>query len=173
MGLPFFYLLAAFTVGTALVVIFQRSPVSAAMALVASFFGIALLFVTLHAHFVAVMQLLLYAGAIMVFFVFVIMLLNLEATTVRWRAVAGNRLVLGSAAFYLLGLFLFLLFWQRKAAVQLNGTSDVAAGVDLPEGSVEAVGQLLLSKYVVPFEVASIVLFAAIVGAVVMGKRKI
>lgn len=159
-----FYAFAGFTVLTALLVIFQPNTVGAAMALVASFFGVALLFVLLQAHFIAIMQLLLYAGAIMVFFVFVIMLLNLEPKQLRWRAISGSRLLQGSAAVYLLALLLFGLYMARSVAV--------AESTELADGTVEAVGQLLLSRYVVPFEITSILLFVAIIGAVVLGKRE-
>lgn len=161
-----FYIVATLTVVTALLVILQANPLAAAISLVASFFGMAVLFVFLQAHFLAVMQILLYAGAIMVFFVFVIMLLNLESKKIRWREITGSRLIRGSAAAYLLGLFLFVLleFGQQGHAV---------AEADGVEGTVRAVGLLLMSKYVVPFELTSVLLLVAIIGAVVMGKREL
>lgn len=163
-----FYSLAIVTVGAALMVIIQPNPVGAAMALVVAFFGVAGLFVLLEAHFIAIMQILLYAGAIMVFFIFVIMLLNLEPRRLRWRTISGNRLIGGSAAIYLLGILLVAILEARHL--------DHAAAFTEAEpfvGTVEAVGELLLSQYLVPFEVTSILLLVAIIGAVIMGKRQI
>lgn len=160
-----FYGFGTFTVITALAVILQPHPVAAAIALVASFFGMAGLFVLLQAHFIAIMQILLYAGAIMVFFVFVIMLLNLEPKQLRWRAISGSRLLTGSAAVYLLALLLLAIY-----EITHHTVIDADGGM---QGTIEAVGTLLLSKYFIPFEVTSVLLLVAIVGAVVMGKRKL
>jgi NADH-quinone oxidoreductase subunit J len=157
-----FYGFGGLTIGLALAVILQPNPVGAAMALVGSFFGVAALYALLHAHFVAVMQVLLYAGAIMVFFVFVVMLLNLEPKSLRWQALTGSRLVWGSAAVLFGGLFAFILTMMLRPMV---------ADSTLQTGTLEAIGRLLLSKYVVPFEILSVLLLVAIIGAVVMGKR--
>ncbi len=161
-----FYAFGGLTLGLAMVVVFQPNPVTAAMALVGSFFGIAGLYALLHAHFVAVMQVLLYAGAIMVFFVFVVMLLNLEPQQLRWQAVTGNRLIRGAGAVYLGGLLLFVMWLALRGGALVTTPGRMS-------GTVEAVGELLLSKYVVPFEVLSILLVVAIVGSVVMGKREL
>jgi len=161
-----FYSFAVLTVGLSLLVILQPNSVGAAMALVGAFFSVAVLFALMQAHFVAIMQILLYAGAIMVFFVFVIMLLNLEPKQVRWRAISGGRLIGGSAALYLGAVMLLILWGARQQEVIVPAGPGVA-------GTVEAVGRLLLSKYVVPFEILSILLLVAIVGAVVLGKREI
>lgn len=163
-----FYTFAIVTIGMALMVVVQPNAIGAAMALVGAFFGVAALFVLLEAHFVAVMQILLYAGAIMVFFIFVIMLLNLEPRQVRWRTMTGNRLVSGSAAIYLVGILLVAIL-EAKHAVIVTST----VGVESPIGTVEAVGELLLSQYVVPFEVTSIIVLVGIIGAVVMGKKQL
>lgn len=159
-----FYTFGALTVILSLAVIVQSNPVSAAVALVGAFFGVAVIYALLDAHFVAIMQLLLYAGAIMVFFLFVIMLLNFPEQGKRWRTVAGSRLIRGSGALYLAAVFGVILW----SVLQHTGGEERGAG---PVGTIEAVGQLLLSKYVVPFEILSILLLVAIVGAVVMGKR--
>ncbi|MBI2346548.1 MAG: NADH-quinone oxidoreductase subunit J [Deltaproteobacteria bacterium] len=164
-----FYIFAIVTAGLSLLVILQPNAVGAAMSLVGAFFGIAALFVLMQAHFVAVMQILLYAGAIMVFFIFVVMMLNLEPKQLRWRTITGSRLIGGSAAIYLLGLLLVALLERRPVGA---GASAVWGGEPV-EGTVEAVGELLLSQYIVPFEVTSITLLVAIIGAVTMGKREL
>ncbi len=160
-----FYCFAALTVGLALVVIVQPNPVGAAVALVGAFFGVAGIFVLLQAHFVAIMQLLLYAGAIMVFFVFVVMLLNLEPRSIRFRTLTGSRLVRSTAAIYLAAILLL----SMLGALRMNKMPAVAA----TDGTLEAVGRLLLTDYVVPFEILSVLLLVAIVGAVAMGKREL
>lgn len=160
-----FYAFGTLTLGLSLAVVVLPNPVSAAIALVGAFFGVAGLYALLHAHFVAVMQILLYAGAIMVFFVFVVMLLNLEPKQLRWQAITGSRLIRGTAAGYLAGLLVFILrVAMRREVVNEPGRM---------EGTIEAVGEVMLSQYVVPFEVLSILLVVAIVGSVVMGKREL
>lgn len=149
----------------ALLVVAQPNPVGAAIALVTSFFGVAVLYVLLHAHFVAVMQLLLYAGAIMVFFVFVIMLLNLQPKKLAWQQISGGRLLAGSAALYLLTLLVLSIVTVEYATPSV--------GEEVVPGTIEAVGTLLFSKYFIPFEITSVLLFVAIVGAVMMGKKKL
>lgn len=159
-----FYLMAALTVGCGLAVVLNNNPVGAAISLVGAFVGVALLYVALAAHFVAVMQLLLYAGAIMVFFVFVIMLLNLQPKAGSWKTVTGTRLIGFGAGAYLLAVF---------GMVARHLWSTAAANEVIVEGTVERVGTLLFSQYVVPFELTSVVLFVALIGAVLMGKRSV
>lgn len=165
-----FYSIGAVTVLLAILVILQPNAIGAAMALVGSFFGIAALFVLLEAHFIAVMQILLYAGAIMVFFIFVIMLLNLGPKQLRWRTITGHRLITGSAAIYLAGLLLVAILETRNAP---GDPVSTAPPIEPVAGTVEAVGRLLLTEYLVPFELTSILLLVAVIGAVVMGKRNI
>lgn len=161
-----FYLFAGMTVGLAMLVILQPNPIGAAIALVGSFFGVAALYVLMQAHFLAVMQILLYAGAIMVFFVFVVMLLNLDAKKFTWAGMPGSRMIGGLVATIFGGLLSFVV-------VQATNNGLLEQITDKADGSIEAVGILLFSKYVVPFEILSILLMVAIVGAVVMGKKEI
>lgn len=159
-----FYFFAALTVILATVVVLQPNPIGAALALVGTFFALAALFVLLGAHFVAIMQILLYAGAIMVLFVFVIMLLNLEPSHVKLRAIAGSRLVQGSAALYLAGILGLAFFGWRNLFTEGSVGTEVS-------GTIEAVGTLLLSDYLVPFELSSVLILVAIIGAVVLARR--
>lgn len=162
-----FYLFAAITVVGAFLVVVNRSPIASAMSLIASFFGMAGLFVLMDAHFVAIMQILLYAGAIMVLFVFVIMLLNLTPNASRFKAIAGTRLILGGAGLYLGGLLMLIILGATKGQLSTDGAP---AGL---VGSVESVGELLLGQYIVPFEFTSVVLLIAVIGSVYLTKKKV
>ena len=156
-----FYLLAGLLVISSLLVVFQRNVVHSAMALVAALFLIAIFFVTLHAPMVGVLQVLIYAGAIMVLFLFVIMLLNPAALEQRH----GSWWALGSIAAILLAAGLVAV---------MNGSEpapDSIAGTEL-FGSPEMLAKSLFTDFVLPFEIASILLLVAIVGAVVLGKRE-
>jgi NADH-quinone oxidoreductase subunit J len=159
-----FYFLASLTLILAVVVVTQPNPIGAAIALVGTFFALAALFVVLNAHFVAIMQILLYAGAIMVLFIFVIMLLNLQPDTVKLRTIAGSRLVQGSAAIYLAGILALAFFGYR------NMFSEGVVGTEV-NGTVEAVGKLLLTDYLVPFELTSVLILVAVIGAVVLARK--
>jgi NADH-quinone oxidoreductase subunit J len=156
-----FFVLAGLLVVSALLVVLQRDVVYCAIALVAALFLIAILFITLQAPMVAVLQVLVYAGAIMVLFLFVIMFLNpraLEARPTRWSA---------------LGVLLALLLGGSLAALSTNGDppADPVAATDL-FGSPENLAQSLFSDFVLPFEIASVLLLVAMVGAVVLAKRE-
>ncbi len=157
-----FLILAGLSIVSSLLVIFQRNVVHSAMFLVATLFLIAVLFFTLDAPMVGILQILIYAGAIMVLFLFVIMLLNpgaLERRRILWWA-------LGSLAALLLILVLVpILSDSRRLAsnqAALNGSF----------GSPETLGQSLFTDFVLPFEIASILLLVAIIGAVVLAKRE-
>jgi NADH-quinone oxidoreductase subunit J len=156
-----FFILAGLLVVSSLMVVFHRDVVYCAMALVAALFLIAILFLTLHAPMVGVLQILVYAGAIMVLFLFVIMFLNsrsLESRSFRWRS---------------LGVAMALLLGGALAAVSTNGDppADPVAATEM-FGSPENLAQSLFSEFVLPFEIASVLLLVAMVGAVVLGKRE-
>jgi len=166
-----FWLFAAFAIGGALMCITRRSPVASALWLVETLFSLAAIFVLLDAQFIAALQVMVYAGAIMVLFLFVIMLLNLgreRATDMRgWT---GRLVALA------LGLVLVTELWVLVR-------SPLAGPIQLPAGSLSRVAQergvvgvisdSLFRTYLVPFEVTSILLLAAIVGAVVLAKRRL
>ena len=156
-----FFILASLSVLSSLLVIFQRNVVHSAMALVATLFFVAVLFLTLDAAMVGILQVLVYAGAIMVLFLFVIMLLNpaaLERRRITWWT-------LGSlAAILLLWDFVWLFFYRPS----LSGQPPVAAAF----GSPEVLARSLFTGFVLPFEIASVLLLVAIIGAVVLAKRE-
>ena len=156
-----FYALAGLLVVSSLLVVFQRNVVHSAMALVAALFLIAIFFLTLHAPMVGVLQVLIYAGAIMVLFLFVIMFLN-PATLEQWRVTWWG---LGTiAAVLLAGAFVAVMNGSEPA-------EDPIASTEL-FGSPEMLAQSLFTDFVLPFEIASVLLLVAIVGAVVLAKRE-
>jgi NADH-quinone oxidoreductase subunit J len=180
-----FYFFAAVAVLSALLCILQRNPVSAALWLVSTMFCLAAIYVLLNAHFIAAIQVLVYAGAVMVLFLFVIMLLNLghAKTDIRgflfWLAAL---VVIGVLASQLLPL---LNYTPERLSLEYTHTEALAnpdlvfpgarAALDSTQsqGVVGAVAQPLFLAYLVPFEITSILLLAAIIGAVVLAKRRI
>ena len=166
-----FFLLAALLIASALSVILQPSPIRSALSLVITLFLLAVTFLLLDAQLVAALQVIVYAGAIVVLFLFVIMLLNLQEEP---RAMA--RFTTQCAA-VLLGS-LFLLSLVRFAMVPLQMPAAAAAtgmGTAVPEGfgGVAKLAERLFTQYLLAFEVTSVLLLVAIVGAVVLAKSKL
>jgi NADH-quinone oxidoreductase subunit J len=156
-----FYVLATLLLATSALVVFKRTVVHSAMALVAALFLIAILFLTLQAPMVGVLQILVYAGAIMVLFLFVIMFLNPTALEQRRGAWWG----FGTFAAALLAAALIL------TSTNASTTADPIADTEL-FGSPEVLAKSLFTDFVLPFEIASVLLLVAIVGAVVLAKRE-
>lgn len=161
-SLLLFFILAGLSIAFSLAVVFQRNPIHSAMALVVTLFLVAILFLTLDAPMVGVLQVLVYAGAIMVLFLFVIMLLNPGALE-RRQAVWWS---LGSIA------ALLLVFELAALLFGVGATGEPVAGVAEGFGSPEMLGRSLFRDFVLPFEIASVLLLVAIVGAVVLAKRE-
>jgi NADH-quinone oxidoreductase subunit J len=156
-----FFALAGLLVLCSLLVVFLSNVVHCAMALVAALFIVAILFLTLHAPMVGVLQILVYAGAIMVLFLFVIMFLNPAALEPRrglWWSFGGIAALLLAAAI-------------ATVTVNDNPPADPLAGSEL-FGSPESLAQSLFTEFVLPFEIASVLLLVAMVGAVILGKRE-
>ncbi len=167
MELLIFYPLAIFTVLLALGVVFNNSPIGSAVSLIAMMLGLAGIFVVLQAHFIAVLQIIIYAGAIMVLFMFVIMLLNLKGDDKAWKMRDRNLyLSIMTGILVLLALY--------KMIDKIIGT-ELGDRAQVPDsfGTTVAVGTSLFTDYVLPFEIASILLLAAMVGAVVLAKTKV
>jgi NADH-quinone oxidoreductase subunit J len=161
-SVPLFLILAALTIASSLLVILHRNPVYSALGLVGTLFLLAVFFLGLDAQMVAVLQIIVYAGAIVVLFLFVIMLLNLQ---VEDRSAVPAPLVvfatLGGAA--LCGL---VLAGVRRTA--LGTPMPVHAGF----GGTEPLAERLFTAYLLPFELTSLLLLVAIVGAVVVGRKR-
>ncbi|MDX9708714.1 MAG: NADH-quinone oxidoreductase subunit J [Trichloromonas sp.] len=167
MELLFFYLVALVAVLSGVLVITCKSPINSAISLVMTFFCLAIFYVMLHAPFMAAIQIMVYAGAIIVLIIFVIMLLNLgtavQARTshcIAWGSVVGALMMLLAMTFLKGG---------ETTTVQGEITKEVVAQV----GHTELIGQAMFTNFLLPFEIASILLLVAIVGAVVLTKREV
>jgi len=166
MQLALFWLFSIFTLLFGLGVVFFRSPVSSAMSLVMSFVGLAALFVTLDAFFIGVVQVLVYAGAVMVLFLFIIMLLDLrteERRPVKLGAWAGGGIVIGGFLAALLRVVVSLPdASQAKPALSNPAVNDVAQ-----------VGFALFRNFNLPFQIIGVLLLVATIGVVVLSRREL
>jgi len=160
----FFYIFSLVSVICAIAMVTGRNPVASAMYLVLCLCAIAGIYITLDAHFIGVVQILVYAGAIMVLILFVIMLLNLGRQE---EGVARNALTKSIGAL-LTGVLVVIALGLYHRVGPVEVTAPVASF-----GAARGVGTLLFTKYLLPFEIASVLLVAAIVGAVMLAKRDI
>jgi NADH-quinone oxidoreductase subunit J len=163
----FFYLFATFTLICGLLVIanpFSRNPVTSAMFLVLTIVGMAGLFVLLHAFFLAAVQVLVYAGAVMVLFLFVIMLLDLKEE--EHRRIKAFGLVTGSlSVLAVLGIILKTFLFDSNPGSNLPAPTF--------EGSTPLLGRVLFTDYLLPFEILSLLLLVAMVGVILLSKKEI
>jgi NADH-quinone oxidoreductase subunit J len=166
-----FYLFGLIAVASAIAFVTRKSPVAAALWLVNTMFCLAALYVMLEAHFIGVIQVLVYAGAIMVVFLFVVMLLNLgqpsEIADLRGK---WGKLVAAFLGLALLAQVAALAGKRLPEPFTPGGGYDAEAVRDL--GAVGSVAQPLFNEYLLAFELTSILLLVAIVGAVVIGRRR-
>ena len=159
-----FYILGGLTIGTALMVVLSKHPVRSVLYLVLTFFLISANYVLMNAQFIAIVNIIVYAGAIMVLFLFVLMLLNLnkENEPKHSPMMTIGAGIAGGA------LFLVVVAAMRDAilaAPMIDANSEQV-------GLVENLGKVLFTKYVLPFEVSSILFLAAMVGAVLLAKKE-
>jgi NADH-quinone oxidoreductase subunit J len=171
MLLIWFWLFAGVAILSAFLCITRKSPVASALWLVNTLFNVAALFVLLDAHFLAAVQVLVYAGAIMVLFLFVIMLLNLGRPGPSDMKGPWGKVVAGIAGLVLISELIVLRLAVPPTELQLP--AGTVGGQVAEQGAVQAVALPLFQAYLVPFEIASLMLLAAIVGAVVLAKRRI
>jgi len=163
MEIILFIITALIALGSALMVITRKSPIASVLFLVLTFVCIAVLYVMLGAQFIAAMQIIVYAGAIMVLFLFVLMLLNLRGDQ-GWENISPLRIGMGFAA---VGLLLLV------AVVWLKTAGGMEAAELNPEmGTVSAFGDILFQRFLLPFEIASVLLLGAIIGVVALIKQK-
>ena len=166
-----FVILAAGTIGGALMTITRRNPVTAVMSLVATFFALAGIYATLDAHFVAILQILVYAGAIMVLFIFVVMILNRdEVQLFSFKGILTRAIgVVAGGYISYLGAWVV---WQQRA--MMNPTGAILRGGQTPSpagyGTVAGVGSSLFREFVFPFEAISLLLLVAIVGGLIVSR---
>lgn len=163
----FFYLVALVAVVSGYLVVRCQSPVNSALALVNTFFCLAIFYVMLYAPFMAAIQVIVYAGAIMVLILFVIMLLNLGIES-RKRYTHG---VVWAAISSLLVLLLCMRFTNLGRVSGAEG--EITDYLIMSEGHVELIGKSMFIDFLLPFEIASILLLVAIVGAVVLAKKDV
>jgi NADH-quinone oxidoreductase subunit J len=165
-----FYVLAALILGFAVLVVSTKNTVHAVLFLVLNFLAVAALYVLLTAQFIAVIQVLVYAGGIVVLYLFVVMLVNLKrppedhSSPQRhpWLGFGLSALVLGQLA--------AILMFGGAAP---SGDAAAMQNSDLAVNNVERVGMLLYTDFLVPFEVASMLLLVAMVGAIILAKREL
>lgn len=162
----FIYLAAAITI-LAVIVITRKNPVHSVIFMVLLFFHVAALYITLNAEFLAAIQIIVYAGAILVLFLFVILLLNLKEEMFERIYVGRWPLGLAAAA----GLLLMILVSLRTFTAGAKGT--VTAEVVKAQTNTKVLGKVLLIDFLYPFEIVSMLLLVAIVGAIVLAKKKL
>jgi NADH-quinone oxidoreductase subunit J len=153
----------------ALGVILAKNPVHSALMLVMTLFGIAVLFVAQEAHFLAAVQVIVYAGAIVVLFLFVIMLLGVDKVEA-WETgpLSSQRYAVGAIG--LIALAMIALLAARAIDVS-EGASSVVAPLDGPDNNVVTLGKALFTDYVFAFELTGVLLVIAVIGAVVLARR--
>lgn len=167
-----FYYMAAASVASALLAVTRRNPVHSMLWVLALFLHVAGIFLLLGAEFLAAVQVIVYAGAILIFYLFVVMLLDLPDEEARPRF--GKHWPFAAAA----GLSLAALAWLARAeafgpvALGVGAGAERVAAQAPPLGSLAAVGTALFGPFALPFEMASLVLLAAIVGAVVLARTR-
>lgn len=165
-GQTAFYYLAAATVATAVLAITRRNPVHSMLWVLALFLHVAGIFLLVGAEFLAAVQVIVYAGAILVFYLSFLMLLDMP------REIAGPRFGAHWPLCAAAGLaFAALAFYARDPVMALT-TQRPAAGGTSP-GNISSIGTALFTQFALPFEIASLILLAAIVGAVVLARRKL
>jgi NADH-quinone oxidoreductase subunit J len=159
-----FYFLAVLVIFSALMVVFSKNPVHSVLYLIVTFFGIAGHYFLLNAQFLAAVHIIVYAGAIMVLFLYVIMMLNLNKEVephkpvwIRFAAVIAG------------GLLMITLIGSLKGAEAIMKTSPENTNI----GLVENLGKSLFGQFLLPFEISSVLFLAAMVGAVMLGKKEI
>ncbi len=163
MELNLFYFLSFLAVLSAIMVVFSKNPVYSVLYLIITFFSIAGHYVLLNAQFLAVVHVIVYAGAIMVLFLYVIMMLNLNRES---ETEKSNLLKI--AATICAGLFMVVMVGSLKGSGHPFAVKESAA----PIGEIKSLGQMLFNEFLLPFEITSILLLAAIVGSVMLAKSK-
>jgi NADH-quinone oxidoreductase subunit J len=160
-----FWLFSALMLGFGLAVVINRNPVASALSLVVSFLGLAALFVSLDAFFIGTIQVLVYAGAVMVLFLFIIMLLDLKAER---RRKFNKIAVVGGLGVSVAFAAILVTVLSRNLAGNIPLTQLAQRIDDVPE-----VGRLLFSNYNLPFQIVGVILLVASVGVVVLSKREL
>jgi NADH-quinone oxidoreductase subunit J len=162
-----FVVAAAACLAGALGVILASHPVHSALMLVMTLFGVAVLFVAQEAHFLAAVQVIVYAGAIVVLFLFVIMLLGVDRT----ENVRAERIPFQRPIAYLSGIGVIAAMFMLTRTSWVSGAESVAGAADGPGSNVEKVARSLFTRYLLSFEMTSVLLVIAVIGAVVLARH--
>ncbi len=160
-----FFILAGMALVSGALVVFQKHPLRSALWLIVNFFVVAGIYLLAHAEFIAAIQVIVYAGAIMVLFLFVIMLLNIREPEAEAKIPFIGQKLVG----IILAGFTGLILIYGVAKVALTSGKEMAPGL----GNAESIARSLFTDYLLPFEVTSVLLLVAIVGAVVLAKSKL
>ncbi len=159
----FFYLLSAVAIGSSINMVFQRNAMYSVLSLIVCFFAVAGLYIMLNAEFLAIVHVIVYAGAIMVLFLFVVMLLNLNAP-VKFRKSNLVKLI-----GVITGGSLLLVL---AAALSQSQLSNLPEFVNNETGTVQTLGKVLFNEFLIPFEMTSILFISAMVGVVILTKKE-
>ena len=157
-----FWFLTVMALSCALGVILSRNPINSVLFLIATFFAISGHYILMNAQFLAIVNIIVYAGAIMVLFLFVIMLMNLNADTEPQK----NRLIQLAGVLSGGTLFLVILAGLRTSTVNVLPQTSTDIGL------IKNLGKVLFTQYVLPFEISSVLFLSAMIGAVVIGKKE-
>ena len=163
MELVLFYLVSGVALLSAGYFVFAKNPLYAILSLIVTFFSIAALYILLNAQFLGIVQIIVYAGAIMVLFLYILMMLNLNKADESKKQNINKFIGIFAAGILFIGIL--------GAYKGLSGNYVAEAGVDTTVGLTKNLGKLLFNEYVLPFEIASVLIFSGIVGAVLIGKK--
>ena len=157
-----FYLFSALALGSASYFVFAKNPLYSILSLIVTFFTIAALYILLNAQFLGIIQIIVYAGAIMVLFLYVLMMLNLNKEDESKKNTINKFVGIIAAG---------LLFIGMLGAYKGFNSGVATKDIDVSIGLTKNLGKLLFNEYILPFELASILILAGIVGAVLIGKK--
>lgn len=168
-----FWFFAACAGGSALAMVTRRNPVACAMWLIGTFFSLAAIYTLLGAFFIGIIQILVYAGAIMVLFLFVIMLLNLGHDLEQDIRGLGWKIMAGGASLVMLGLLGYVYGGAKPLPLGAEAGPAALAAQQAQQGTVGLIATPLYGEFLVPLQATAMLLLIAVVGAVVLAKRKV
>lgn len=162
-----FIILAIAAILTAILVVTRRNPIMSVVYLIANFIVLAIVYLTLYAQFIAVIQVIVYAGAIMVLFLFVILLLNIaKVEELQEKLNYKKRVGIGLVVVLMIQIGIGLFLSTGKFSHRLAPNAEKL-------GTVESIGRVLFTEYLLPFEITSIILLVGLIGAVVLAKKRL
>jgi len=166
----FFYLFAGLAIAFSLLVVIKRSAIASAFNLVLVFFAFAGIYAMMDAHLIAAIQIIVYAGAVMVLFLFVIMLLNADNAAFDMHPAGIGKKLVGIGFVLIMTSFFVWIFKNNSYLGSISNFSS--ANVDAAGGNTQVLSELMFSEYILPFELTSVLLLASIIGTVAIARRK-